>query len=139
MIFLDTNVLSETLRRAPHEQVLEWLSRQPRAAVFTTTVTKAELLYGATALPDGQRKLSLLAAISGIFNEDFAGRVMCFDGDAADAYAQICAKRKAQGKPISQFDAMVAAIAKSRGASLATRNVKDFVGCDIEVIDPWGI
>lgn len=73
----------------------------------------------------------------GIFASDLGGQVLNFDGDAADAYAEIAAGRRASGKPISQFDAMIAAIARSRGASLATRNVKDFGDCGIQVIDPW--
>ncbi|EKS6729951.1 type II toxin-antitoxin system VapC family toxin [Enterobacter hormaechei] len=137
MIVLDTNVLSETLRPAPDALALTWLAQQPRSALFTTTVTRAELLYGVRLLPDGQRKAALMEAIHGIFASDMAGQVLGFDNDASDAYAEIAALRKLAGKPISQFDAMIAAIAKSRGASLATRNVKDFVDCGITVIDPW--
>lgn len=137
MIVLDTNVLSEVLRPAPDDRPLSWLAAQPRLALFTTTVTRAELLYGAQLLPNGHRKAALLAAIRQIFSLDMAGQVLGFDNGAADHYAEIAAVRKNCGKPISQFDAMIAAMAKSRGARLATRNVKDFVGCDIEVIDPW--
>ncbi len=138
MIVLDTNVLSEILRPAPDERPLSWLAAQPRSVLFTTTVTRAELFYGARLLPDGHRQATLLAAIHQIFSLDMAGQVLAFDNDAADQYAEIAAVRKNGGKPISQFDAMIAAITKSRGARLATRNVKDFAGCGIEVIDPWG-
>lgn len=138
MIVLDTNVLSEILRPAPDERPLSWLAGQSRSVLFTTTVTRAELLYGAQLLPDGQRKATLLAAIRQIFSLDMAGQVLGFDSDAADHYAEIAATRKDCGKPISQFDAMIAAMTKSRGARLATRNVKDFLGCGIEIIDPWG-
>ncbi|RWT23332.1 VapC toxin family PIN domain ribonuclease [Raoultella planticola] len=137
MIVLDTNVLSETLRPVPDALALAWLAQQPRSALFTTTVTRAELLYGVRLLPGGQRKAALMEAIHCIFASDMAGQVLGFDNDASDAYAEISASRKLAGKPISQFDAMVAAIAKSRGASLATRNVKDFVDCGITVVDPW--
>lgn len=137
MIVLDTNVLSEILRPAPDDRPLSWFAAQPRSVLFTTTVTRAELLYGAQLLPDGQRKVALLAAIQKIFSVDMAGQVLGFDNDAADHYAELAALRKKCGKPISQFDAMIAAITKSRGARLATRNVKDFVDCGIEIIDPW--
>ncbi|MCC4113822.1 type II toxin-antitoxin system VapC family toxin [Aromatoleum toluclasticum] len=137
MIVLDTNVLSELLRPAPDGRVLAWLGAQPRSALFTTTVIRAEILYGVGVLPEGARKQALLSATRAIFDEDFAGQVLSFDNDAADAYAQIAASRRARGKPISQFDAMIAAVARSRGAILATRNVKDFVDCGIDVIDPW--
>jgi len=137
MIVLDTNVLSELLRPIPEAGVLAWLTTQPRSALFTTTVVRAEIFYGIRVLPDGTRRQALWQATQAIFNEDFAGQVLSFDNDAADAYAEIAASRKGVGKPISQFDAMIAAVTRSRGASLATRNVKDFVGCGIEVIDPW--
>lgn len=137
MIILDTNVLSETLRPSPDIRPLEWLERQSRAALFTTSVTRGELLYGARLLPDGQRKAALLDALKAMFDLDLAGQILSFDNDAADAYAEIAASRRLAGKPISQFDAMIAAVAKSRGASLATRNIKDFIGCGIQVINPW--
>jgi predicted nucleic acid-binding protein len=137
MIVLDTNVLSETLRPAPEIRVLAWLSRQSRSALFTTTVTRGEVFYGIRLLPVGARRQGLWDATQAIFNEDFAGRVLNFDCDAADAYAEIAASRKAAGKPISQFDAMIAAVARSRGAHLATRNVRDFVDCGIDIVDPW--
>lgn len=137
MIVLDTNVLSEMLRSAPEAGVLAWLAAQPRSSLFTTTVTQAELLYGARLLPEGQRKAALLEAIGAIFVTDMAGQVLSFDDEAADAYAEIAAARRAGGRPISQFDAMIAAITRSRGAKLATRNVKDFADCGIDVIDLW--
>ncbi|MDR0782088.1 MAG: type II toxin-antitoxin system VapC family toxin [Pseudomonadales bacterium] len=137
MIVLDTNVISEILKPTPDARAMAWLEAQPRAALFTTTVTRAELLYGVHLLPDGQRKDRLLDATLAIFTEDLAGRVLSFDNDAANAYAEIAAARKAMGSPISQFDAMIASITRSRGATLATRNVKDFSDCGIAVINPW--
>ncbi|TLY73322.1 MAG: type II toxin-antitoxin system VapC family toxin [Gammaproteobacteria bacterium] len=137
MIVLDTNVLSELLRPAPEPRVLTWLANQPRASLFTTAVTQGEILYGIRLLPDGQRRRKLAEAALAIFNEDFAGRVLSFDGDAAGAYAEIGTSRRAAGRPISQFDAMIAAMTRSRGATLATRNAKDFEGCGIDVVNPW--
>jgi toxin FitB len=137
MIVLDTNVLSEVLRPAPEQRVLAWLEDQSRSALFTTTVTRGEIFYGLRLLPAGARRQHLWDATQIIFNDDFAGRVLSFDNDAADAYAHIAASRRSQGKPISQFDAMIAAVVRSRGAVLATRNVKDFVDCGIEIVDPW--
>jgi predicted nucleic acid-binding protein len=137
MIVLDTNVLSELLRPAPEARVLAWLEDQPPASLFTSAVTQGEILYGIRLLPDGQRRRKLWDAAVAIFNEDFAGRVLSFDGDAAGAYAEIGASRRAAGRPISQFDATIAAITRSRGASLATRNAKDFEGCGIDVVNPW--
>jgi predicted nucleic acid-binding protein len=139
MIVLDTNVLSEALRPVPEPSVLDWLANQPRASLFTTTVTRGEILYGIRLLSDGKRRRGVWAAAKKIFDEDFADQVLGFDSDAADMYAEIAASRRTSGKPISQFDAMIVAIARSRGASLATRNMKDFEGCDVEVINPWTV
>lgn len=137
MIILDTNVLSEVLRPAPEARVLDWMANQPRASLFTTTVTRGELFYGVRLLPEGQRRQDLLSAVQAIFDKDFAGHILSVDSDAADAYAQIAASRKKTGRPISQFDAMIAGIVQSRGAALATRNTRDFVDCGVEIIDPW--
>ena len=137
MIVLDTNVLSELMRQAPAERVVQWLDNQPNVSLFTTTVTQAEILYGVSILPDGKRKQGLAAAVDAMFEHDFTGRVLPFDGPAAVAYAAICADRGRLGRPISQFDAQIAAITRSRGAALATRNTPDFDECGIHVIDPW--
>ena len=137
MIVLDTNVLSEVLRPVPEPAVLAWLTNQPRASLFTTTVTRGEILYGVRLLSDGKRRRGLWDAARKIFDEDFAGQVLSFDSDAADMYAEIAASRRTAGKPISQFDAMIVATARSRGASLATRNAKDFEDCGTDVVNPW--
>lgn len=137
MIVLDTNVLSETLRPVPEPSVLAWLANQPRASLFTTAVTRGEILHGIQLLSDGKRRRGLWDAAKNIFDEDFAGHVLSFDSEAADMYAEISASRRTAGKPISQFDAMIVAMARSRGASLATRNVEDFDDCGTDIINPW--
>ena len=137
MIVLDTNVISEVLRPAPEPRVVDWLQDQPRTSLFTTTVTRGEILYGIRLLPAGKRRDGLWDAAIKIFDIDFAGQVLTFDNVAADEFAQISASRRAAGRPITQFDALIAGITRSRGAKLATRNVTDFDACDIEVINPW--
>ncbi|MCH8542319.1 MAG: type II toxin-antitoxin system VapC family toxin [Alcanivorax sp.] len=137
MIILDTNVLSELMRPLPDTGVTTWTDRQPQSALFTTTVTQGELLYGVAILPEGERKRALEDTVRQILATHFNTRLLPFDHTAAEAYAHIAASRRRDGNPISQFDAMIAAIAASRGAALATRNVKDFAGCGIEVINPW--
>jgi len=137
MIILDTNVISELMRPKPDAAVLAWLGEQPIAGVFTTTLTQAEIFYGLALLPEGRRRDDLTAAARPIFEIDLVGRVLPFDTDAADAYPAIAAGRRHSGHPISQIDAQIAAIARSRGARLATRNVADFADCGITVVDPW--
>jgi toxin FitB len=137
MIVLDTNVLSEVLRPEPEARVLAWLDEQPANSVFTTAITEGEILYGIRLLADGQRRRKLWDAATAIFDDDFVGRVLSFDGEAAGHYADIGASRRSAGRQISQFDATIAAITRSHGATLATRNAKDFEGCGIEVVNPW--
>jgi predicted nucleic acid-binding protein len=137
MIVLDTNVLSEPLRPTPSPKVLEWLRSQPGTALFTTTIAEAELLYGIALLSQSKRRRSLEAAVERIFAEQLAGRILPFDSAAAREYADIAAIRRRAGRPMSETDAQIAAIARSRGAELATRNVADFAGCELEVINPW--
>jgi toxin FitB len=137
MIVLDSNVLSEALRPEPSKTVLDWIRSERLVALFTTAISEAELLYGVALLPDGRRKRELAAAVLAILDEDFAGRILPFDSAAAREYAEIAAGRRSIGRPISESDARIAAIARSRGAALATRNVADFANCGVSVIDPW--
>lgn len=137
MIVLDTNVVSELMRPAPSVAVENWVSAQPAAGMFISAVTEAELRYGLALLPDSQRQRRLLAQAEAMLAEDFAGRILPFDSAAALAYAPIAAARRLAGRPISQADAQIAAIAASRGAAIATRNVADFAECGITVVDPW--
>lgn len=139
MIILDTNVVSECLKARPDPSVVAWLTSQPRSRLFTTTIVESEIRYGVRLLPDGARKASLTQAVQGIFEEEFAGKVIGFDRGAAAAYAEIAHARRSAGRPIAQFDAMIAAIAYAAGAVLATRNIKDFEGCGIELLNPWGM
>ncbi|EZP81802.1 Ribonuclease VapC [Novosphingobium resinovorum] len=138
MIVLDTNVISELMRREPDAAVIAWMGEQPMAGVFTTTLTQAEIFYGLALLPEGRRRDALVAAAQPMFDVDLAGRVLPFDTDAANAYPDIAVGRRKSGQPISQIDAQIAAIVRSRGARLATRNVADFADCGITVVNPWG-
>jgi hypothetical protein len=137
LIVLDTNVLSEMMRPAPDPVVTEWLSARPATSLFTTTITQAEILYGLQLLTAANRRSRLATAAQEMFAIDFAGRVLSFDQAAAQAYAEIAVARRRAGRPIAQFDAQIAAIARSRDAAVATRNVPDFEVCGIGVIDPW--
>jgi toxin FitB len=137
MIVLDTNVLSESMRSSPSSKVLDWMRSHPAGALFTTTITEAEIYYGVALLPQGNRRRSLESAVIQIFAHDLSGRVLPFDSPAAREYADIAAARRRSGRPMAEADARIAAIARSRGAVLATRNVGDFAQCGLELLDPW--
>lgn len=137
MIVLDTNVVSELMLPRPAARVVEWVTEQAALTLYFTTVSEAELRYGVAILPAGRRRERLLAEVEGMLREDFAGRVLPFDRDAARAYAEIAAARRAAGHPVNHADCQIAAIARSSGAAVATRNERDFQGCGINVINPW--
>ena len=137
MILLDTNVLSEMMRPAPTDAVLRWIAGRPASLLYTTCVTQAEILFGLALLPEGRRRDGLMAAVDLMFVEDFGGRILPFDSAAAQAFASIAADRRWAGRPTGTFDAQIAAIARSRGAVLATRNVTDFQECGLVLVNPW--
>ena len=137
MIILDTNVLSELMKTKPDPSVVRWIEEHKAIDLFITTLTQAEILYGLEILSLGKRRTSLIAAATSMFELDFAERILPFDIDAAQIFATIAAKRRAIGRPISQIDAQIAAIAFHHDATLATRNIKDFEECDLNLIDPW--
>lgn len=136
MVVLDTNVLSEEMKSAPAPAVHDWLLRQDPLDLFTTAISEAEIFYGVAVLPEGRRKRDLETAAQRVFAL-FAGRILPFDSAAARAFAQIVADGRRIGRPIEYFDAQIAAIARSRGMSLATRDVKDFAATGVQLINPW--
>ncbi len=137
MILLDTNVLSELVRREPDEGVVGWLDSLDAAEVATTAIAAAELLYGVARLPQGRRKQQLSQAIDELIEEDLDGRVEPFDVTAAAHYAALVSDRDTLGRPIGVADAQIAAIARKLRATLATHNTDDFTDTGVDLIDPW--
>jgi predicted nucleic acid-binding protein len=137
MMVLDTNVLSELMRRQPDVQVLAWLDQRSETEFFLSAVTVAEILQGIAKLPNGKRKLALRAAFEQMLAERFADRVLAFDKDAATRYAELVTSLERIGRPIGMADAQIAAICLSNHAALVTRNVKDFSSTGVVVFDPW--
>lgn len=137
MIILDTNVLSELVRPFPNAAVCGWVKARVSSTLFTTSITQAEMLLGIEILPVGKRRDALERRVRMMFDEDFLGHVLPFDSDAAIAFAHVAALRRRSGKPQSNFDTQIAAIALSRGAAVATRKASDFEGCGVAVLDPW--
>ncbi len=136
MIILDTNVISEVILPSPSPNVVHWVAGQAAPNLYLSTISAAELRYGVEILSTGERRNRLLAEVAGMLEEDFAGRILPFDSAAAQAYAVIAAARHAAGHPINHADCQVVAIARCRGASVATRDVDGFEGSGIDVINP---
>jgi predicted nucleic acid-binding protein len=137
VIVLDTNVLSELIKPTPNDVVTAWLDRQPRSELASTAISLLEMRTGATILPDGRRRAQLLVLIDQLFAQMFGSDLLPFDGQAALAFSEIVAERRRAGRPIGTMDAMIAAVARTRKAAVATRDVAGFDGCGVPLIDPW--
>ena len=136
MIILDTNVLSEMMRAAPDAAFEQWMRAQNPVAQFTTAICEAEILYGLAVLPAGRRRMTLVKAADAVFAR-LASRILPFDSASAKIFAEIASSRRRSGRPISESDAQIAAIARLYGATIATHNVSDFASCGVAVVDPW--
>lgn len=137
MVVLDTNVISELFKPVPDASVMVWVGALPGDDLYTTAITRGELMFGLYCMPNGRRRTDLLQNVTRLFEQKLAGHVLPYDMAAADAHAAIAAAGRAQGHPVEQSDSMIAGIARSRGATLATRNVRDFADCGITLVDPW--
>ncbi|HQW38399.1 MAG TPA: type II toxin-antitoxin system VapC family toxin [Usitatibacteraceae bacterium] len=137
MIVLDTNVVSELMRASPAENVFDWVAGQPAQSLYITSISLAEIVHGILLLPAGRRRSAIQAAAESMFSVEFGGRILPFEASAARAYAKIAVDRRHAGRPISSFDAQIAAIALVARATLATRNVSDFEGCGLKLMNPW--
>jgi predicted nucleic acid-binding protein len=136
MIILDTNVISEPTRPKPSERVMRWLA-QNDAELYVTSISQAESHYGFALLASGPKRNDLIEAARQIYEVDFAGRVLPFDGAAAREFALIAAERKKIGREIKVLDAQIAAIARAHGAPVATRDIADFAHTGVTLINPW--
>ena len=136
MIVVDTNVTLELMRPSPSPAVADWVRARSVTELYTTSISFAEIRYGIERLPAGRRRDLLRAAADEVFTA-FAEHVLPFDVTAAAHYAGIVHGRDRAGSPIDGFDAQIASICVAHDAALATRNVRDFRGTGIDVIDPW--
>ena len=137
MLMLDTNMLSIMMSAEPVRKVADWIVDQPSEELFTAAICQAEILSGIAILPNGRRRADLEEAARAMFADDFHGRVLPFDTEAAAAYAEMFAARRKAGRPSGTVDLMLAAIARVQGASVVTRNVADFEGVGLMIINPW--
>ena len=130
MILLDTNVVSEIMRPKPSKNVINWLNHEDGSMLFLSSITVAEICYG-------QRRQQLETRFEGFIAQGFAGRIIEFDESAARAYAEIMGLCKEKGRPMSLPDGQIAAVALVNHLVLATRNIRDFATCGIELINPF--
>ncbi|MEO8400816.1 MAG: type II toxin-antitoxin system VapC family toxin [Gammaproteobacteria bacterium] len=137
MILLDTNVISEMMKTTPSSKVIAWIDEQEITHLFVSTITIAEISYGLSALPEGNRRQLLEHAFNNTIKEAFKHRVISFDEPAAHQYGKMMSSRKKLGRPLNILDGQIAAIALEQRFALATRNTRDFINCEIDLIDPF--
>lgn len=125
------------MRAAPAQPVLDCFAVQVASDLYLTTILEAELRFGVLLLPDGKRKTVPARALDEMLEEDFADRILPFDRPAAQTYAMIAGSRRREGRAVKEADCQIGTIAVSRGAALATRNGKDFIGSGVELLNPW--
>jgi len=137
MILLDTNVISEPLRRVPEARVINWLDAQSLETLYLSAITVAELRFGVANLPAGKRRDELQISLENQILPLFSGRVRPFELDCTAAYAELMAKAKSAGLAIAAADGYIAAIAATNRFSVATRDVSPFQAAGVNVINPW--
>ena len=137
MILLDTNVVSATMSRRCPRSVFEWLDRQETESLFLSSITVAEIGYGIRALAAGKRQRDLERRFAKFVAAAFEQRILDFDVPAAWSYGVVMKARRDLGRPLGALDGQIAAIARTHGMAIATRNVKDFEDCGVEVVDPF--
>lgn len=137
MILLDTNVISEPLRHRPEARVIEWMDAQALETLYLSAVTVAELRTGVALLPTGKRRMGLHDRLEKQVLPLFVGRVLPFDLDCTQVYAELVAKARAAGMAIATADGYIAAIAAAHGFAVATRDADPFQAVGVTAINPW--
>jgi predicted nucleic acid-binding protein len=137
MIVLDTNVLSALMRQSPNNQIIDWLDKQPRSSIWTTSVTILEIRFGLQILPVGKRRSALIQAFDKALLEKIERRVAPFDTIAAQQAGDLMALRHKKGRVGELRDTMIAGIVLACHATLATRNISHFEDLSVPVVNPW--
>ena len=138
MIVLDTNIVSELMRRRPEPKVIDWLDRQVAESLWTTAVTVLELRMGIESVADTTRRSRLETEYSQVIELDLGGRIAPFDRGAGLLGGVMAAALRSSGRGIDIRDLQIGAIVSFRGAVLATRNTRHFQDLGIPLVDPWG-
>lgn len=137
MILLDTNVISEPMRRSPDGRVIRWIDRQPLETLYLSAITVAELRAGVAQLPSGKRRAGLHESLEKRVIPLFAGRVLSFDISCTQAYADLMVRARKVGVAVAAADGYIAAIAAANGFAVATRDIGPFKAAAVDVVNPW--
>ena len=133
---IDTNVLSELRRRQPDPNVVAWMQARPRQSLFLSVLTLGEIRKGLERVEDAARKQSLLDWLEVELPNYFVGRLLTVDAHTADRWGRLMAQA---GRPLPAIDGLLAATALQHDLTLVTRNIKDFAGLEVRLINPWDV
>jgi len=139
LILLDTNVVSELMRDAQirNPQVAAFINARSADDIYIPSIVAAEIRYGLRRLPAGRRRNEMEQSFESFLATGFAARILVFDDDCARSYATARTMRESAGRPVEAEDALIGGMALAFGATLATRNVTDFEGYGLTLINPW--
>jgi toxin FitB len=137
MILIDTNVISELWKAEPNLDVLAWVDAQTVETLYLSAITVAELRFGLATMPEGKRRTIYQERLENEVLPTFTGRVLPFDLDASQAYADLMARAKAEGKAIGKADGYLAATASACGLMVATRDISPFEAAGLKIVNPW--
>lgn len=134
---LDTNVISEVTRPQASSAVLDWMAAQNADSLFISAITLGELRRGALLLPSGAKRRALLRWIETGVTEVFAGRILPVDVLVVEHWARLEVATLKAGRRLAAMDGLIAATALAHDLTLATRNLADFEGRGVPLLDPW--
>ena len=134
---VDTNVLSEATKARPDTRVASWLAACPAHVLFVSVVSIAEIRKGILLLPSAKRKGRLEHWLDSELLPAFAGRLVLLGEQEMNAWAELQASAEKAGRKLPVIDSLLAATAKCHGLTIATRNVDDFLHCEVSVLNPW--
>jgi len=137
MILIDTNVISELWKAEPNPDVLAWIDAQTIETLYLSAVTVAELRFGLATMQEGKRRTIYQERLEKEVLPTFAGRVLPFDLDASQAYADLMARARARGKAIGKADGYIAATATACHLMVATRDISPFEAAGLKIVNPW--
>ena len=137
MILIDTNVISELWKAQPNPGVLAWVDAQTVETLYLSVITVAELRFGLATMPEGKRRTIYQERLENEVLPTFTGRVLPFNLDASQAYADLMARAQVEGKAIGKADGYIAATASACGLMVATRDIGPFEAARLKIVNPW--
>ena len=135
-ILLDTCAISELRKPKPSAAFLEWFENCNDHLLYLSSITLGELRFGIDLLPDGRRKNDLLTWHAELCLS-YNGHIIAPSQEICELWGTMRATRKKLGHPLSMADGLIAATALNASMVLVTRNIKDFQGLGLELLNPW--